>query len=84
MDTPLWFSTIKEHLTHHITYKELDADLIQAIKNNDLSTIDLDCLQSTHQLDSETRGIWSNQIIHALNFFMFSPKSTDLTSSFDK
>ena len=53
MDTSLYISKIEEHLTDPSTYKELNSDQTQAIRNDFFST--LDYLHSTHRIDDETR-----------------------------
>ena len=53
MDTSLYISKIEEHLAGATTYKKLDADPTQVIKNDVLST--LDYLHNTHQINDETR-----------------------------
>ena len=53
MDTSLYINNIEEHLTDATTYKKLDADPTQAIRNDVLST--LDYLHSTRRIDDETR-----------------------------
>ena len=40
MDTSLYINKIEEHLTDATTYKKLDADPTQAIRNDVLSTLD--------------------------------------------
>ena len=49
MDTSLYINKIEEHLTDAITYKKLDANPTQAIRNDVLST--LDYLYSTRRID---------------------------------
>ena len=53
MDISLYINNIEEHLTDATTYKKLDADPTQAIRNDVLST--LDYLHSTRRIDEETR-----------------------------
>ena len=53
MDTPLYISKIEEHLSDLTTYKELNSDPTQAIRNDVLST--LDYLHMTHRIDAETK-----------------------------
>ena len=53
MDPSLYISKIEEHLADATTYKKLDVDSTQAIRNDVLST--LDYLHNTHQIDDETR-----------------------------
>ena len=53
MDTPFYISKIEEHLSDPTTYKELNSDPTQAIRNYVLST--LDYLHKTHRIDDETK-----------------------------
>ena len=53
MDTSLYINKIEEHLADPTTYKELNTDPTQAIRNDVIST--LDYLHSTHRIDDETR-----------------------------
>ena len=53
MDTSLFISKIEEHLADTTTYKKLDADPTQAIRNDVLST--LDYLHNTCRIDDEIR-----------------------------
>ena len=53
MDTSLYISKIEEHLADSSTYKELNSDPTQAIRNDVLST--LDYLYNIHQIDDVTR-----------------------------
>ena len=53
MDTPLYISKIEEHLSNPTTYKELNSNPTQAIRNDVLST--LDYLRKTHGIDDETK-----------------------------
>ena len=53
MDTSYYISKIEEHLTDPSTYKELNSDPTQAIRNDFLST--LDYAHSTHRIDGKTR-----------------------------
>ena len=53
MDTSLYINKIEEHLADATTYKKLDADPTQAIRNDILST--LDYLHNTHRIDDKTR-----------------------------
>ena len=53
MDTSLYVSKIEEHLADPTTYKELNSDPTQAIRNDALST--LDYLHMTHRIDDETK-----------------------------
>ena len=53
MDTLVYISTIKEHLADSSTYKELNFDPTQAVRNEALST--LDYLYNTHQVGDITR-----------------------------
>ena len=55
MDTPLYISKIEEHLSDPTTYKELNSDPTQAIRNDVLST--LDYLHKTHRIDDETKHL---------------------------
>ena len=54
MDTSLYINKIEEHLADATTYKKLDADPTQAIKNDVFST--LDYLHKTCRIDDETRN----------------------------
>ena len=53
MDTSLYISKSEEHLADPSTYKKLDSDPTQAIRNDVLST--LDYLYNTHRIDDITR-----------------------------
>ena len=53
MDTSLYIHKIEEHLADATTYKKLDADPTQAIRNDVLSA--LDYLHNTGWIDDETR-----------------------------
>ena len=53
MDTSLYINKIEEHLADPTTYKKLDADPTQAIRNDAFST--LDYLHNTHRIDDKTR-----------------------------
>ena len=53
MDTSLYISKIEKHLADPSTYKELNSNLIQGIRNDVLST--LDYLYNIHRMDDVTR-----------------------------
>ena len=53
MDTSLYISKIEEHLAEPTTYKELNFDPTQAIRNDVLST--LEYLHKMHRIDDETK-----------------------------
>ena len=53
METSLYISKIAEHLSDPDTYKELNSDPTQTIRNDVLST--LDYLHKTHRIDDETK-----------------------------
>ena len=53
MDTSLYINKIEEHLANSTTYKKLNSDPTQAIRNDVLST--LDYLHITHRIDDQTR-----------------------------
>ena len=50
---PLYISKIEEHLSDPTTYKELNSDPTQAIRNDVLSPMDY--LHMTHRIDDETK-----------------------------
>ena len=52
MDTNLYISKIEEYLADASTYKELNTNPTQAIRDDVLST--LDYLHNTHWIDDET------------------------------
>ena len=53
MDTSLYINKIEQHLADITTYKELDTDPTQAIRNDVLSN--LDYLHITNRIDDQTR-----------------------------
>ena len=53
MDASLCISKIEKHVADPTTYKELNSDPTQAIRNDVLST--LDYLHKTHRIDDETK-----------------------------
>ena len=75
MDTSLYISKIEEHLADPNTYKELNCDPTQAIRNNALST--LDYLHKTHQIDSETKYHLTSPNPAKTPPFYGPPKSTN-------
>ena len=55
MDTFLYINKIEEHLADPTTYKKLNTDPTQAIRNDVFST--LDYLQYTHQIDNTAQNM---------------------------
>ena len=53
MDTRLYISKIEKHLSDPTTYKDLNSDPTQAIRNDVFST--LDYIHKTHRIDDETK-----------------------------
>ena len=67
MDTPLYVSKIEEHLSDPTTYKELNSDPTQAIRNDVLST--LDYLHKTHRIEDETKHLTPSKPAHTPPFY---------------
>ena len=53
MDTPFCISKIEKHLSDPTTYKELNSDRTQAIRNHVLSTLDYP--HKTHRIDDKNK-----------------------------